>query len=292
MDIKFDNSSIEVIFDSPQEILKNIENHYKNNYSYSTTARWASQVPGDVDCTDTLKKGLETLASLPSEILKKHDNYIFSKKIAQKENEFIEKVIPFYNSYLPDNTDFESTLYLIIFIPAWAFCRDGNAFIDVSSKRWHGCVNSILNIAIHEFYHVGFGKYQAYYDNTDPMANIYWQLQNEGLATYISYKALDLFPLKKLEQDYISLQNFEVVLSKLKRLNEMLQYKKIKSEDIWQIGITERVFYVLGAYMAKILEEKNGKDIIINSIIKGPKYFVETYNSQVEEDLQIICRAI
>jgi hypothetical protein len=58
-------------------------------------------------------------------------------------------------------------------------------------------------------------------------------------------------------------------------------------DKIIQIGISERVFYVIGALMAQTIEERMGKSAIVESVSKGPMEFLETYNSIASSDKKI-----
>lgn len=59
-------------------------------------------------------------------------------------------------------------------------------------------------------------------------------------------------------------------------------------EMIWRKGVQERAFYVVGAYMSKKIEEEKGRGALIETIGKGARYFIDTYNDLDLKDFKII----
>ena len=59
-------------------------------------------------------------------------------------------------------------------------------------------------------------------------------------------------------------------------------------EMLWGKGVQERGFYVVGAYMSKKIEEEKGRGALIETIGKGARHFIQTYNDLSTNDFKII----
>jgi tetratricopeptide (TPR) repeat protein len=115
--------------------------------------------------------------------------------------------------------------------------------------------------------------------------------QNEGITTYMAYKAQAFFPAK-YENDYNLLENKDTVFELLSNLNTLFKNAVSIAVDqlqkkSWELGVEERGYYVVGAYMAQIIDEKKGRDELIETILKGPITFIRTYNALVDKNKQI-----
>ena len=105
------------------------------------------------------------------------------------------------------------------------------------------------------------------------------------MATYVSYKALAMYPAAG-EKDYQLLANPEDVVNLRRQVNALFMQAASLSQDelqkrSWDIGITQRAYYVVGADMARIIEGKAGRRALVETIDRGPRSFVATYNSLV-----------
>jgi hypothetical protein len=153
------------------------------------------------------------------------------------------------------------------------------------------------NLLIHELFHQGFDKCKpkmlvsSFQDSV--IYQIYNDIQNEGMATYVGYKGLKKFPHYRtdmLKDDYKLFENHEELNALLNKMNEVfktvliLGEKKLK-DSLWQVGSTDRAYYVVGCYMTKTIDEKLGRDALVETISKGPQSFLRTYNSLVDEKL-------
>jgi hypothetical protein len=122
---------------------------------------------------------------------------------------------------------------------------------------------------------------------------IYNDIQNEGIATYVGYKGLKEFPhcrTDMLKDDYKLFENHEELNALLNKMNEVFKIASILGEkklkdSLWQVGSTDRAYYVVGCYMTKTIDEKLGRDALVETISKGPQSFLRTYNSLVDEKL-------
>jgi len=61
------------------------------------------------------------------------------------------------SSYLPSDTAFTAYAYFVAFTTPYAFSLSDKLVIDIGSPRWHQNEEYIVNIVIHEIYHIGYG---------------------------------------------------------------------------------------------------------------------------------------
>jgi hypothetical protein len=157
----------------------------------------------------------------------------------------------------------------------------------------------VLNIVVHELFHVGFGRYIEPVDfsrivTREQTADLITRsLQNEGMATYVAYRARSIFPSSTVDPDYTMLENRADVLRLGEKINRLLElgrsepFEEIRG-TIWQEGVRSRAYYVMGAYMAGRIEEDRGREALVETIVKGSRCFVEVYNGLPSDGLKII----
>ncbi|KAF5417727.1 MAG: hypothetical protein C5S48_00010 [Candidatus Methanogaster sp.] len=114
--------------------------------------------------------------------------------------------------------------------------------------------------------------------------NILWQIQNEGLATYVAYRAR---PKGLVVEDYRILDNslevhacfemLQLLLADIARMNSN-NISDLRKR-IWTEGIKSRAFYVAGASMARRIEEYKGRNALIKTVESGPQSFFLKYTA-------------
>lgn len=114
---------------------------------------------------------------------------------------------------------------------------------------------------------------------------------NEGICTYVGYRALPIFPVED-ERDYRMLEDENEVCRLLADTNVVLsQYSKLSGEELqklsWDKGVMERAYYVTGAYMCKVIDEKEGRDALIHVYSQGLISIIERYNKNADGNLKI-----
>jgi hypothetical protein len=246
---------------------------------------------------DKWKGWVEKYKNRPVEEREKNAQLIAVKSVIKKEEEFNEKAIPHICSFLPkDCPSISTTIYFTTAIMANGFQMGNNVVI-------YGENADKDNLLIHELFHKGQRACESMiYENgsKDTTLNqIYINLQIEGTATYVGYKALKEFPSVDplLRKDYEFLGDTGIIGRLREKLNEVLKkapslvgteagQKEIR-DSLWQVGSTGRAFYVVGCIMARTIDEKLGRDALIETITKGPQAFLQTFNSLVNEKLWV-----
>jgi hypothetical protein len=290
--IRFDDSSLEMLVLHPEEVLTNPDAFWANDSAYKMVKQWHKNISFPVP-VDQWNKWMQDLKNVPVNERTKNTQLVAAQTTMKKEKEFNEKAIPYICSFLPmDCPELDITIYFTTAIMASGF-QMGNSIVIY-------CANADKdNMFIHEMFHQGYDKCKQknVSGNHQDSVNfdIYGSLQNEGMATYAGYKALSEFPhirIDMLKDDYKMFENIEDVKSLLHSLNNLLKKaftltEKELRDSLWQLGSMDRAYYVVGCYMAKTIDEKLGRDVLIGTIPNGPESFLSAYNSLIDEKFRV-----
>jgi hypothetical protein len=113
------------------------------------------------------------------------------------------------------------------------------------------------------------------------------------MATYVAYRARSIFPSSTVDPDYTMLEKRADVLRLGEKMNHLLELSRTEPfeeirDTIWQEGVMTRAYYVVGAHMAGRIEEARGREEVVETIVKGSRCFVETYNDLPSEGFKIM----
>lgn len=293
--LTFDDSAIEQMYLHPREILSQVDSFWANNKAYSLVQRWhtINNVPIPYkQWTGTIAK----IANLSPEKVANQVAFVNAKIIREQESVFRDKALPHIYSFLPVTTPpLDTKIYLLTGTVPYAFTIGENIVMDVASPNFKRDPKRILNILVHEVFHIGY-RCVATNRTSAPSGSkmeryISEYLLMEGLANYVSYTAQDIFP-NNLFEDYILLENQTNVLKHIQSINLLFSKLGNLSDDelknqSWKIGVLKRGYYVVGAYMAQVIDTKLGRDALIQTISAGPSEFFKLYNTQVSENLKV-----
>jgi hypothetical protein len=290
--IRFDDSSIEKIILHPEDVLANPEAFWASDSAYQLVKLWHQRVSFPIPM-EQWKGWMQSFKNLPVEDREKNSQFIAAKTTLNKGKEFNEKAIPYICSFLPkDCPNISTTIYFTTAIMASGF-QSGNSIVI------YGANADKDNLLIHELFHQGFDKCKPKRiegsSRDSVIYQIYNDLQNEGMATYVGYKGLNKFPRCRtdmLKDDYKLFENHEEINALLIEMNELFKKaftlgEKEFKDALWQVGSTDRAYYVVGCYMAKTIDEKLGRDALNETISKGPQSFLLAYNSLVDKKLLV-----
>jgi len=289
--IKFENSSIEKIIMHPEDILEEPNKFWESDPAYQLVKLWHKRVSFPVEM-EKWRELIQNFQKQSVEEREKNNQLIASRKMLWQEKDFNEKATRYLCSFLPQNCpDISTTIYFTTAIMASGFQIDNKIVI-------YGANADKDNLLIHELFHQGFNKCIHLESNgaEDSTINqIYYEFQNEGMATYVGYKALKEFPKCRtdlLKDDYKLFENYQDIVALLNIMNGILQKsskmgEKELKEALWQAGSTDRGYYVVGCFMAKTIDDQLGREELVSTILKGPKSFLLLYNSLVDEKLRV-----
>ena len=291
--VVFSTATLEKIIDTPESVLENEEQFWENERSQKLTKLLAENIGHEIQF-EKWRENMRSWAAIP---LEERSNHVFmqnARKIIDSKEVFLEKAIPHICSFLPEDAEIDITIHFTAFIPSRAFAHQ-DIVINVSAPYWNDNADNVINTLVHEIFHVGYGYYRDIRQEppieNEALYNTVDILVNEGICTYVAYKALPVFPAPD-EKDYQLLENFPDVQQLFDDLNSVLtQIGKVSSEELQQLVykkcVIGRAFYPPGAYMAKIIDEEKGRDTLIQKLIEGPGSFIKLYNTLVKKKLQV-----
>jgi len=301
-DIKifFDDSAARYVLENPEKALnKERDSIWKSFEGYRITLVWHEKSSVPVTWK-VWERGLNKFLYQDTSLIKKSLTLADSLKF--KVNREQNKIVKHVSSYLSEETKFDAFIYFVAFTYPYAFCVDKNKIgIDITGDEWNFDTDCILNTTIHEIYHVGFKLNSPDYDKyiaIDPtnqetfISFNYAIMQSEGMATFVAYKALNLFPSDYRHPDYELLENDSTVkkaIDQVNSLTEMAMTMPIDTllQECWKLGVEERAYYVAGSYMASIIEEKHGTEFLAELVKQGSIRFVQEYNILVPDNYKL-----
>ena len=223
--------------------------------------------------------------------------YKLAKSLYKNNALFQREAVPHVEGFLPDldGIQIETTTYITAYTVPYAFMNQGNSVIDTTSPYWKGDLNFTLNEAAHELFHVGYALSHEYRKQnalkSELKNSLLEQLQNEGIATYVGYTIQDLFPCQ--EPDQVSMDDPGAVKQKIAMVNNIFRsVDTLSQEEVeklsWDDGVMARAYYVTGGHMARTIDQGLGRRELVKTIVQGPRFFVDTYNSLVSPNEQIV----
>jgi len=291
--IIYSTKTLAKIVYEPEAILQDEESFWQDERPQELTKLWAKAVNYPINY-DKWRKKIREWAGIPIFERKDHVFMENAEKIINSKNEFLEKAIPLLCSYLPEDADLNVTVHFTAFIPSRAFAHE-DVVINVNADYWKNNVENILNTLIHEIFHAGYSycrdvrteermKDERLYSMLD-------NLQSEGICTYVGYKALSAFPAPD-EKDYKLLDITSEVERSLKDVNEVFSKigdlsKEELQKLVWEKCVMDRGYYVIGANMCRVIEEKKGRKRLIETLTEGPVSFLKLYNLLVKQEMRL-----
>ena len=275
----------------PEWVLENEEAFWSEYLSQKYTRDWIDQVKYPMDY-DQWRKTVTEWSEVPEEKRLGMDFLRNAERIIEGRQVFIDKALPPVCSYLPDDANLDISVHFTAYVPPRAFAM-GEIVINMTATYWNNNPDNILNTMVHELFHVGYSYCEELREEEEgPLIDIMRNIHNEGVCTYIGYTAQDIFPAPD-EKDYQMLDDKAEVRRHLENVNEILSKIGSLPEDeldklSWDTGVIGRSYYVIGAHMCQVIEEKAGKDVFKQTLLDGPKSFFETYNGLGSESEKLI----
>lgn len=244
---------------------------------------------------DEWRQRIREWAEIPPEERRGHVFNRNARRIIDGKEEFLSKALPHLCSYLPGEADLSITVHFTAFIPPRAFAM-GEIVINTAATYWNENADNILNTLVHEIFHVGYGHCRDARTEEgledEALYGMLEDLQNEGVCTYVGYRALPFSPAPD-EKDYALLDDAGEVRRLLGEVNSVFsQVGRLPEEEVqrlaWERCVIGRGYYAVGAHMCRVIEEKKGRETLIGTLIQGPASFAKLYNSLVEDDMRIL----
>jgi len=219
--------------------------------------------------------------------------------ILKEREEFVQWAIPHLHRYLPDGTPIRGAVAMAAFLPNYAFSMNGIIVISLTDRFWSNDASVVFNLLVHELFHNGFVQHQRGISPNDArdghelVQALLWQMQNEGMATYVAYRAkpphLVFGDYKLLEQSGEVRNHFAQCRKLLMDLNAASrQTLPALRERLWRECNLSRVSYIVGASMARRIEQLSGVAALVKTIRQGPQAFLGAYQrTSPESDFKL-----
>jgi len=194
--------------------------------------------------------------------------------------------------YLPANFNFSSHLYFTVGYDL-GVVFENNSSLNLAHPHYLKDANEMKYYSIHELHHAGFVLAKnrvmpslAITTHAQMTELIEYLTHLEGMATYA---ALDLRTRQNAinnDEEYIALQNCELMVSYEKEYFEIYRFfketpnQKITDDDWDKVNILSdkrRLWYRVGALMAQTIDKKMGRETLTQLIAKPSVNFTSTY---------------
>lgn len=295
--IILDASSLEAIYLRPKEILENVDRFWQTDKAYWLTSKWHEDVGYPVP-PPGWRQAIEQITTWDqgkaAEILALIDS------LSSGQHEFLGKAVTHMCSFLPENkVNLSTTILLTAAIAPNAFQKDFNVVVNATHPDWRKDPSIIRNTIVHEVAHVGFYRNECFMREVQPdnseQYDVYFNLMNEGMATYIAFTAQKFCPANI--NDYKLLESTDSVTRSLAELNALLKQVDTLPPDqfrnmMWITGVQRRALYVCGGHMARTIDTRDGRSALVTTMEMGPRSFVAAYNELVQDSLKVYLKEL
>jgi len=207
------------------------------------------------------------------------------------ETDTFDKLLKELWKEFPEGTHLRSVLYTNLGYDI-GIVSEGCALINIGHEDFHKNPQEILFMSMHELHHVVYTAYNSFFDLTqvhryDQLCDVVkYCTHMEGLAVYstleprksaniLNNRDYQLFLDEKARKKRVS-EYFDILTNLEVRGDASLQ------EEDWRVlgrmSDRNRLWYVTGAHMAQLIEEKLGHDTLVETIRMGPDYFFKMYH--------------
>jgi len=297
-DIRFDAGTLERLFADPHTVLADPQGFWDSEEPMRYAKGWHKGVDVPIDW-DHFRAVVGSIASLSAEQRASHPALLTARRTIEQETQFLAEGLEHLCRFLPDNPAFLDIKILFTGgIRANAFAWE-HVVVDATSKFWHQHAITIdekaswiLNMLVHECWHGGYSENRDQRSECPPdderLYKLLDNIQNEGIATYVNYTAQSIFPAL-VDPDFRMLDDPRRVAAKFAAMVSILEKRWSLDESelrklSWEDGVQGRAFYVGGAHMARVLDERAGRAALNETIAKGPYAFAVDYNEVADAD--------
>ncbi|MBS3794028.1 MAG: hypothetical protein KGY80_03980 [Candidatus Thorarchaeota archaeon] len=195
--------------------------------------------------------------------------------------------------YLPANYEFQTRLNLILGYDI-GIVSQGEAMLNITHSHFSNDRRELIYLIMHELHHVAYTDYHPIYSlddlqtTDDFMRIIRYSTQLEGFGVYTSLN-------RRIEENGLGHEDYQFLLNPKECTSRVEEYfdiievlnnekkRELKDSDFEIMekmsGRGSRLWYVTGAYMCKVIDEKLGRRTLTETIIDGPDSFFEAYGT-------------
>jgi hypothetical protein len=220
--------------------------------------------------------------------------YARSAQIAEHSDDFCSIAVPVIRSLLPADADLATTVYATVLSDPAAFAYRSKVVMNTDAPGYFGQATTFFGVLGHELFHIGYFERQPHQTEVWPdnygLHVLLITLQNDGLAVYTQHELAEFYP-QPTEMNLLLLDSKLAVRYLVSRVNLLLvEAESVELGDPMVTafnGMSQRALYVVGAHMARTIDEWLGRDVLRETVAAGPRAFIRTYNSVAKPSLQI-----
>ena len=236
--IVFETASLEKIVNDPEWVLANQDTFWETERAQILTRKWADFVKWEIDY-DKWRASMTEWASLPLDERQNHPLMKMTQRLIASKSEFMGKCLPHDCTFLPLGVDLSVTVQFTAFIPPFAFAME-DIVVDVASPYWKDNPEHILNLMVHEVFHVGYSFYRTLQTEKglieETLYRILDNMASEGICTYVGYCALPIYPVPD-ERDYRMLADPSEVRRQIGEANQVFaQFGKLPEDELGKLS--------------------------------------------------------
>lgn len=195
--------SLETIVMRPETVLASPDSFWANDEAYTLAKKWHENVglPLDYDgYYDRWLERLQRLAAVPVEERRANPGFRMLEEIERRFPVYQERALPFLDRFLPsDAPTVASKIHITTGTLSFGFMTNGQIVIDPLSSHYKQDPDRVFNLITHETFHLGYGynrdvRREKKLGDDFVYDTVLDGLQNEGIATYVGYRAREIFP--------------------------------------------------------------------------------------------------
>jgi hypothetical protein len=221
------------------------------------------------------------------------------RTVLKGRDDFLQSALPHLRAYLPTRTPIRAMVAMAAFLPNYAFSMNGTIVLSLTDRFWAGDAALVFNLLVHELFHEGFMQHQRGTSPNDAIDGrglleaLLWQLQNEGMATYVAYRAKpghlvlsDYELLEKPSQVTRLFNHCRGLIADIKAAG--VQSLPTLRERLWRECNLDRLSYIVGAAIAQRIEQLSGLSALVKTIEQGPTAFLAAYQrTSPEQEVEL-----
>lgn len=194
--------------------------------------------------------------------------------------------------FLPKDSTFSGTMFFTLGYDIGVAYGE-NCSLNVAHPIFIKNMSEMKYYAIHELHHIGFTTLKGGYMPTleistrREMAHVIEYLTHmEGMGTYAPLATREQESAMNTDHDYIVLQDSKMMDDLVKEYLEIYRHfknnpdERLVEEDWHKIGILsdiKRLWYVVGAHMAKTIDHRLGRERLVGLIAEPSENFIAAY---------------
>lgn len=286
-DFTFAKLAVKYLETGDTAILRQVANtkaaaHLLNHHWYTTrTPEYKNTYALVSDLLLPREKNLENIAAIKRNLRFAEDSIAQTDLAQQQATQYINHKQPY-----------QATFYFTVGYDLGVVFKNGCS-LNVAQSHYLKNMTEMKYYAIHELHHAGFILSKGLYmpslnaKTHKEMTEIIEYLSHlEGMATYAALNLREKQYAMNSDNDYISLQNDTLMKAYEKEFFEIYSYFKNTPDqpttnDDWKkmhiLSDKRRLWYRVGALMAKTIDNQQGRDALIALIEKPSSNFFEVY---------------